>query len=56
MNKLNLKKDTIVEEPQKPALDDCCGGGSCYPCVWDEYRVKRKEWLKYLEERNLIDK
>ncbi|MCF7499664.1 MULTISPECIES: oxidoreductase-like domain-containing protein [unclassified Pseudoalteromonas] len=31
-------------KPQKPAPDECCGGGSCCPCVWDEYREKLKQW------------
>ncbi|WP_404344124.1 oxidoreductase-like domain-containing protein [Pseudoalteromonas mariniglutinosa] len=31
-------------KPRKPAADECCGGGSCCPCVWDEYREQVKQW------------
>lgn len=31
-------------KPQKPKPDECCGGGSCCPCVWDEYREKLQFW------------
>jgi len=27
--------DDLIEKPQTPLDDDCCGGGSCTPCVWD---------------------
>ncbi|NRA61284.1 MAG: hypothetical protein HRU25_10335 [Psychrobium sp.] len=27
----------LIEKPTKPADDDCCGGGSCCPCVWDHF-------------------
>ncbi|MBD1583786.1 oxidoreductase-like domain-containing protein [Pseudoalteromonas sp. S16_S37] len=45
-----------VNEPQKPKSDECCGGGSCCPCVWDTYRAARKEWLKYQQNLNNLDK
>ncbi|MDN3379838.1 MULTISPECIES: oxidoreductase-like domain-containing protein [unclassified Pseudoalteromonas] len=32
------------DKPQRPASDECCGGGSCCPCVWDEYREALKTW------------
>ncbi|WP_338367333.1 oxidoreductase-like domain-containing protein [uncultured Pseudoalteromonas sp.] len=32
------------DKPQKPKPDECCGGGSCCPCVWDEYREKYRQW------------
>ncbi|MCQ8878533.1 oxidoreductase [Pseudoalteromonas shioyasakiensis] len=32
------------DKPQRPASDECCGGGSCCPCVWDEYRAALKQW------------
>ncbi|WP_454178733.1 oxidoreductase-like domain-containing protein [Pseudoalteromonas sp. MBR-15] len=40
-------------KPQKPAPDECCGGGSCCPCVWDEYREKLRQWqLKNESKQN----
>ncbi|KPH63455.1 hypothetical protein ADS77_09220 [Pseudoalteromonas porphyrae] len=38
------KPQSEQPKPQKPAPDECCGGGSCCPCVWDEYRDKLKQW------------
>jgi hypothetical protein len=32
-----------LEEPSRPADDDCCGGGCC-PCVWDVFFAKRQAW------------
>ncbi|MFY8327447.1 oxidoreductase-like domain-containing protein [Pseudoalteromonas sp. ZZD1] len=32
------------DKPQRPSTDECCGGGSCCPCVWDEYREALKTW------------
>ncbi|WP_434059901.1 oxidoreductase-like domain-containing protein [Pseudoalteromonas aurantia] len=40
----------IPPEPKKPESDDCCGGGSCCPCVWDTYRQARKIWLKTISD------
>lgn len=34
----------IPEEPEKPLYSDCCGGGSCCPCVWDDYYDKLDKW------------
>jgi len=33
-----------VEKPEKPGLSECCGGGSCCPCVWDVYFEKLHQW------------
>ncbi len=33
-----------IEKPQKPAPSECCGGGSCCPCVWDRYFEELKVW------------
>lgn len=27
----------LIEKPEKPLDDDCCGGGACCPCVWDHF-------------------
>ena len=34
----------LPPEPEKPLYSDCCGGGSCCPCVWDYYYEKLAEW------------
>jgi Oxidoreductase-like protein, N-terminal len=34
-----------TEEPVAPESSDCCGSGSCCPCVWDYYRAQQKAWL-----------
>ncbi|WP_007375583.1 oxidoreductase-like domain-containing protein [Pseudoalteromonas sp. Bsw20308] len=33
-----------ILKPEKPKSDECCGGGSCCPCVWDTYKEKLKKW------------
>jgi len=33
-----------IEKPTPPADDDCCGGGSCTPCVWDFYFKELQKW------------
>lgn len=40
----NMNKNPI-SKPQRPADDDCCGGGCC-PCVWDTYNTQLAEWLR----------
>jgi hypothetical protein len=34
----------LPPEPEKPLRDDCCGGGSCCPCIWDIYYEKLAKW------------
>lgn len=34
----------ILEEPQPPESNECCGSGSCCPCVWDYYREQHALW------------
>ncbi|WP_210396158.1 oxidoreductase-like domain-containing protein [Motiliproteus sediminis] len=34
----------IVEKPEPPAPHECCGGGSCCPCVWDRYYDELAAW------------
>ncbi|TMP49201.1 MULTISPECIES: oxidoreductase-like domain-containing protein [unclassified Pseudoalteromonas] len=41
---MNQPKQQAEPKPKKPASDECCGGGSCCPCVWDEYREKLQQW------------
>lgn len=38
-----------TEEPVAPESSDCCGSGSCCPCVWDYYRAQQKAWLQVQE-------
>lgn len=33
-----------MEKPKKPGLSECCGGGSCCPCVWDVYFAELEKW------------
>ena len=33
-----------LEKPTKPAPNECCGGGSCCPCVWDAYFEELRRW------------
>lgn len=35
----------LIEKPNPPADDDCCGGGACAPCVWDQYYIELDKWL-----------
>jgi len=37
-------KNSEVKKPERPADDDCCGGGSCCPCVWDAYHAAYSQW------------
>lgn len=39
-----------TEEPVAPESSDCCGSGSCCPCVWDYYRAEQKAWLGQKEQ------
>lgn len=36
-----------TEEPVAPESSDCCGSGSCCPCVWDYYRAEQQAWRLY---------
>ena len=35
---------TLMEKPEPPASNECCGSGSCCPCVWDYYRQQLQLW------------
>ncbi len=39
-----MNKLTEIKKPTHPANDDCCGGGACNPCVWDDYNEKMRHW------------
>jgi hypothetical protein len=34
----------LMEKPEPPASNECCGSGSCCPCVWDYYREQLALW------------
>ena len=34
----------LISKPERPANDDCCGGGACCPCVWDYYYEQLSLW------------
>lgn len=40
----------LPPEPEKPLRDDCCGGGSCCPCIWDVYYEKLAAWKEAKKE------
>ncbi len=43
-----------TEEPVAPESSDCCGSGSCCPCVWDYYREQLAIWQhQQLQQDNL---
>jgi hypothetical protein len=39
-----MNQFTEIQKPEKPANDDCCGGGACCPCVWDYYYEQLNLW------------
>jgi len=44
MNDLLMENKTMTEKPERPGDDECCGGGSCSPCVWDYYYEQLERW------------
>ncbi|MBQ4799142.1 hypothetical protein J8L73_08355 [Pseudoalteromonas sp. MMG006] len=43
----------LLSKPEKPKPDECCGGGSCSPCVWDEYKQALNVWQAQRTHKNL---
>ena len=43
-NTTTQEGQALPPEPEKPLRDDCCGGGSCCPCIWDVYYEKLAKW------------
>lgn len=41
---LRLFMPRPLKKPTPPADDDCCGGGACNPCVWDNYYNRLQKW------------
>lgn len=44
-----------MEKPEEPGLSECCGGGSCCPCVWDVYFDQLAQWQQQQIELNQAD-
>ncbi len=40
----------LLEKPEPPASNECCGSGSCCPCVWDYYREQLALWQQQQRE------
>jgi len=40
----------LIEKPEKPLDDDCCGGGACAPCVWDHFYEQMSLYRKQQRE------
>lgn len=38
------KAKRILVKPEPPESNECCGSGSCSPCVWDYYREQLALW------------
>ena len=38
--------DKLIEKPERPLDNECCGGGACQPCVWDYYFEQLELWQK----------
>lgn len=33
----------LIDKPERPNGDECCGGGCC-PCIWDTYYEILGQW------------
>lgn len=40
----------LLEQPEPPGSNECCGSGSCCPCVWDYYREQMALWQQQQKE------
>ncbi|XQF94396.1 oxidoreductase-like domain-containing protein (plasmid) [Pseudoalteromonas espejiana] len=49
---MNNNEHNLLTKPNKPKPDECCGGGSCSPCVWDEYRQALAIWQEQKPHSN----
>ena len=41
-----VKQQEVIEKPERPLDNECCGGGACQPCVWDHYFEQLELWQK----------
>lgn len=39
-----LPMTKLLEKPIPPNDNECCGSGSCNPCVWDHYYAELQKW------------
>ena len=39
----------IIEKPERPNGDECCGEGCC-PCIWDNYYDALGRWEEQQEK------
>jgi hypothetical protein len=46
-----IKLRMPTEEPVAPDSNECCGSGSCCPCVWDYYRAQQKAWQQQTQHQ-----
>jgi hypothetical protein len=46
-------KMKLIEKPEPPASNECCGSGSCCPCVWDYYREQMAIWQQQQLQQHL---
>lgn len=40
----------LLEKPEPPGSNECCGSGSCCPCVWDYYREQLALWQQQQQQ------
>ena len=45
-----MKTTKLMEKPEPPASNECCGSGSCCPCVWDYYREQLVLWQQQAQQ------
>jgi hypothetical protein len=44
MSKPSDHNPELPAKPERPAPEECCGGG-CVPCVYDYYYEAMEKWL-----------
>lgn len=45
----------LLEKPEPPGSNECCGSGSCCPCVWDYYREQLALWQQQQKEQTVAE-
>lgn len=45
-----VKQQPLIEKPERPLDNECCGGGACQPCVWDYYFEQLELWQKQQQQ------
>jgi hypothetical protein len=49
---MTMTDNKLLEKPQPPADEECCGSGVCDPCVWDRYYAELQQWRLAQAQRN----